>query len=68
MTREPTTSSTVIGIAEEGLGVHGGVVPHGHGHLGQLLGGGAVKVHVAAGDHGIEAHGSHAVEFLEAVG
>ena len=56
------------GIAEQRLGVHGGVMPHGHRDLGQLLGGGAVEVHVPTGDHGVEAHGGHAVELLEAIG
>ena len=55
-------------VAEERLGVHGGVVAHGDGDLGELLGGGAVEVHVPAGDHGVEADGGETVEFLEAVG
>ena len=30
------------GVAEERFRVHGGVMPHGYGDLGELLGGGAV--------------------------
>ena len=43
-------------------------MPHGHGDLGQLLRRGAELVHVPLGDHGVEAHGGEAVQFLEAVG
>ena len=39
-----------------------------HGDLGQLLGGGAELVHVPVGDHGVEANGGQAVQFLETVG
>ena len=67
MTRELTTSSTVTGSRKRALRIHGGVVTHGHGHLGQLLGGGAVEVHVPASDHGVKADGGKAVKFLEAV-
>ena len=41
---------------------------HGHGDFGQLLQRGAELVHMALGNHGVEAHGGQAVEFLEAVG
>ena len=43
-------------LALLGLGIGGGVVPHGHRHRGQLLGGGAELVHVPPGRHGVVAH------------
>ena len=56
------------GVAKEGVGVHGGMAAHGDRDLGQLLGGGAIEVHVTLGNHGVQADGGEAVDFLKAVG
>ena len=55
------------GVSEQCLGIHGSVMAHRHGNLRQLLRGGAVKVHVALGDHGIQTHGGQSVQLLKTI-
>ena len=54
-------------VAEEGLRVQRGVLAYRYGHLGQLLRSSAVKVHVALGNHRVQADGGQAVKLLKAV-